>query len=166
MINRRPLLICTAFAVLAAITSITGCASYSKPVTLAQTIAANPQLSTLNSLLSKAGLTETLASSGPFTLFAPNNQAFANVPSKTMDALAADPAKLKAVLTFHVLPGDMRAAQVKNSELATLNGAKVALAKSGAFVTVEEALVVTADIPASNGVIHIIDGVLIPPHKK
>ena len=150
---------------LVAIAALFGCATRSMPSTIADTIAANPQLSTLNSLVTKAGLTSTLSGSGPFTVFAPTNEAFAKVPPRTMETLAADPAKLKAVLTYHVVPGKVMAADVKNGNAKTLNGANVALSKAGEFVTIEDALVQTADIAATNGVVHVIDGVLIPPAK-
>jgi uncharacterized surface protein with fasciclin (FAS1) repeats len=96
-------------------------------------------------------------------VFAPTNEAFAKVPAKTMDSLAADPAKLKAVLTYHVIPGKVMAAEVKNGNVKTVNGANVALSKAGEFVTVEDALVQTADIAATNGVVHVVDSVLTPP---
>ena len=116
-----------------------------------------------NGLVAKAGLVDTLKGTGPFTVFAPSNEAFAKVPAATMQALAADPAKLKAVLTYHVVAGKVMAADVKNGNSKTVNGANLALSKAGEFVTVEDALVQTADISATNGVVHIVDSVLIPP---
>lgn len=154
-------------ALLAALTTVfTGCASVSTQTTVAGSIAATPSLSTLNGLIQSAGLTETLNGTGPFTVFAPTNDAFKAVPAKTMDALAKDPAALKGVLTFHVLPGKALAANVKNGKVKTVNGAEVELAKAGDMVTVESAVVTQADIAATNGVVHIIDTVLIPPAKK
>ena len=134
-------------------------------MSVTDTIAAMPQLSTLSSLVTKAGLTETLKTSGPFTVFAPSNEAFAKVPAKIMEDLGKDPDKLKAVLTFHVLSGKVMAAEVKNSNAKTVNGANLALSKAGEFVTVEDAMVQKSDISATNGVVHIIDSVLIPPAK-
>ena len=151
---------------MAALTALTGCATMQSPVTVAETIAANPQLSTLNGLIVKAGLTDTLKGAGPFTVFAPSNEAFAKVPAKTMEMLAANPVQLKSVLTFHVVPGKTMAADVKNANAKTLNGATVALSKAGDFVTVEGAMVTTGDIAATNGVVHIVDTVLLPPVKK
>lgn len=142
---------------------LSGCAARPAPASIADTIAANPQLSTLSSLVTKTGLTDTLKGAGPFTVFAPSNDAFAKVPAKTMDELGKDPARLKAVLTYHVVPGKVMAADVKNGTSKTVNGANIALSKAGDFVTVEDALVQTADISATNGVIHVLDGVLIPP---
>lgn len=145
---------------------LAGCASVRAPVSVADSIAKNPSLSTLNGLLVQAGLPATLQASGPFTVFAPSNEAFTAVPAKTMDDLAKHPDKLKDLLSFHVTSGKLTAAAIKNSSVKTLNGASIALSKAGEFVTIEQALVQTADIEASNGVIHIIDSVLIPPHKK
>ena len=148
-----------------AVTTLAACATQQNPVSIADTISATPQLSTLNSLVSKAGLTETLKTAGPFTVFAPSNEAFAKVPAKTMDDLGKDPARLKAVLTYHVVPGKVMAAEVKNSNAKTVNGANLALSKAGEFVTVEDAMVQKADILATNGVVHMVDSVLIPPAK-
>ncbi len=160
MLNRRFLFVATVIAALA------GCATSSRPVSVADTIAARPQLSTLNGMLAKTGLTDTLKGAEPFTVFAPSNEAFAKVPAKTMDALANDPAKLKAVLTYHLVPGKVMAADVKNGNSKTVNGANVALSRAGDFVTVEEALVQTPDIAATNGVVHIVDSVLLPPASR
>ncbi len=160
MLNRRLLFVAATLAALA------GCATRPSPVSVADTIAARPQLSTLNTLVAKTGLADTLKGTGPFTVFAPTNEAFAKVPAKTMDALANDPAKLKAILTYHLVPGKLMAADVKNGNSKTVNGANVALSKAGDFVTVEEAMVQTADISATNGVVHIVDSVLIPPATR
>lgn len=157
--NRRALI---AAAVVA---TLSGCATQSSPVSVADTIAAKPELSTLSSLVVKAGLTDTLKSAGPFTVFAPTNAAFAKVPAKTMDDLGKDPAKLKAVLTYHVVPGKVMAADVKNGNAKTVNGANLALSKAGDFVTVEDGMVQTADVTATNGVVHVVDSVLIPPTR-
>ena len=152
-------------AVCIAVIALSGCATQPSPMSVTDTIAATPQLSTLNSLVNQAGLTETLKTSGPFTVFAPSNEAFAKVPAKTMEDLGKNPDKLKAVLTFHVLSGKVMAAEVKNSNAKTVNGANLALSKAGEFVTVEDAMVQKSDISATNGVVHIIDSVLIPPAK-
>lgn len=149
----------------AAIATLAGCATQQAPLSLADTLAATPQLSTLNTLIVKTGLTDTLKGTGPFTVFAPTNDAFSKVPAKTMDALVADPVKLKAVLTYHLVPGKFMAADVKNSNAKTVNGANLALSKAGEFVTVEDAMVQNADIAATNGVVHMVDSVLIPPAR-
>ena len=153
-------------ALLASLTlAMAGCATPSGPVNLADSIAANPALSTLNTLVAQAGLTETLKSGGPFTVFAPTNEAFKAVPAATLADLGKNPGKLKEVLTYHVIPGKVMAADVKNSNVKTVNGANVALSKAGDFVTVESGAVVTANLVATNGVIHTVDTVWMPPKK-
>lgn len=163
MFNRRNLFVSASFSAIAALAIVSGCATMQAPVSVAETIAANPQLSTLNGLIVKAGLVDTLKGAGPFTVFAPNNDAFTKVPAKTMAALGADPALLKSVLSYHVVPGKTMAADVKNGNAKTVQGGNLALSKAGSFVTVEDAVVQMADITASNGVVHVIDAVLIPP---
>jgi uncharacterized surface protein with fasciclin (FAS1) repeats len=155
--NRRFLMLAPMAALLAA------CATMQQPTSVADTIAHNPDLSTLNSLVQKAGLTDTLKAAGPYTVFAPSNEAFKAVPAKTLDELAADPARLKKVLTYHVLPVKVTAAEVKNGNVKTAEGANVAVGKAGEFVTVEDAMVQKADIMATNGVVHVVDRVLMPP---
>jgi uncharacterized surface protein with fasciclin (FAS1) repeats len=145
---------------------ISGCASVPGARPVATTIAATPELSTLSSLIDKAGLASTLNGTGSFTVFAPSNDAFKAVPQKTMDELAANPVKLKEVLAFHVIPAKAMAADVKNSSVKSVQGANLALSKSGSFVTVEDAVVQTADISATNGVVHVVDRVLMPPAPK
>lgn len=160
MFSRRTLLAA------AAATLVSACATVSTPATVAETLAANPSLSTLNGLVVKAGLVPTLQGAGPFTVFAPTNEAFKAVPQKTMDALAKDPAMLKDVLTYHVVPGKMVSSDIKSGPLKTVNGATLAVAKAGDFVTVEEGMVQSANIAATNGVVHTVDRVMIPPAKK
>lgn len=143
-----------------------GCATTPTPMTISETAAATPQLSTLTKLIHDAGLTETLKGPGPYTVFAPTDDAFKAVPAKTLDALSKDKALLTSVLTYHVLPGNMTSSGVTNGPAKTVQGAPIALYKSGSFVTVEEAVITTPDIIASNGVVHIVDRVLIPPVKK
>jgi uncharacterized surface protein with fasciclin (FAS1) repeats len=156
---RRLVLIACAAAVAA------GCATTQAPVSVADTIAHDPDLSTLNGLVRKAGLADTLNSGGPYTVFAPTNEAFKAVPAKTLDELGQDPARLKAVLSYHLLPTKLMAAQVNNGNAKTAEGGNLALAKAGTFVTVEDAMVQRADIAATNGVVHTIDRVLIPPKR-
>ena len=150
------------FFIAATVVSLAGCAVQQAPAFVADTIAATPQLSTFSDLITKAGLTNTLRASGPFTVFAPTNDAFSKVPAKRMDALAANPAELRAVLAYHVISAKVMAADVKNGNVKTIDGANLALSKAGGFVTVEDAMVEKADIAASNGVIHVIDRVLVP----
>jgi len=147
------------------LTPLAGCATTPTPTTIADTAARTPQLSTLTKLLKDAGLEDTLRGAGPFTVFAPSDEAFKAVPAKTMAELAADKELLKSVLTYHVLAGKVMAADVKNGNLKTVQGANVAVSKAGSFVTVEDALVTSANVTATNGVVHIIDKVLIPPKR-
>lgn len=161
--NKRTWLIASASVALAA---LAGCATSPAPRTIADTAASTAQLSTLSKLINDAGLADTLRAQGPYTVFAPSDEAFKAVPRSTLDALARDKEQLKAVLSYHVVPGKVMAAEVKAGNVKTVQGANVALAKAGTFVTVEEAMVVQADVPASNGVVHVIDRVLIPPKTK
>jgi uncharacterized surface protein with fasciclin (FAS1) repeats len=142
---------------------LVGCASMSGPATVADTAAKTPQLATLSKLISDAGLAETLRGTGPFTVFAPSDEAFKAVPAATMAQLAKDKEMLRAVLTYHVVPGKVASGDVKSGPAKTVQGANVALSRAGSFVTVEDAVVTQADVAASNGVIHIVDRVLIPP---
>jgi len=142
-----------------------GCASTPTPVNLADRVSANPSLSTFTSLVARAGLTDTLKSGGPYTVFAPTNEAFKSVPASAMDDLSKHPEKLKDVLSYHLVSGKLAAADIKNSNAKSVNGATLALAKAGDFVTVDSAAVVTADLGATNGVVHTIDTVLMPPKK-
>ena len=149
----------------AALSTLVACASIAAPATVTDTVAQTPQLSTLNRLIADAGLAETLRGAGPFTMFAPSDEAFKAVPAETLAKLAADKDLLRSVLTFHVLPGKVMASDVQTANVKTVQGANVATSKAGTFVTVEDALVQTADLPASNGVVHVIDRVLMPPKK-
>lgn len=157
--NHRILLAAPLLALLAA------CATQPQPApaSVADLIARDPNLSTLNGLVVQSGLSDTLRAAGPYTVFAPTNDAFRAVPAKTMADLSHDPAQLKAVLSYHVLPVRLMAAQVKNGPARTTQGASVSMARAGEFVTVEEAVLQTSDIVASNGVVHTVDRVLTPP---
>ena len=157
---RKPLLLATVAVLFSA---FVGCATTPAPTTIADAAARTPQLSTLTKLLADAGLTDTLRSAGPFTVFAPSDEAFKAVPAKTMAELASNKELLKSVLTYHVLAGKISSADAKNGNAKTLQGANVAVGKAGSFVTVEEAVVTEADVAATNGVIHVIDKVLMPP---
>jgi uncharacterized surface protein with fasciclin (FAS1) repeats len=137
--------------------------SRASSVDIVQTAVGAGQFTTLASLLQQAGLVGTLATGGPFTVFAPTDAAFAKVPKATLDALAADPAKLKAVLLYHVVPGRVTAADVvKLSSAKTAEGRSLGIKVSNGSVFVDGAQVTTPDVEASNGVIHVIDSVLIP----
>jgi transforming growth factor-beta-induced protein len=130
---------------------------------IVQTALAAGQFSTLASLLTKAGLVETLSTGGPFTVFAPTDAAFAKVPKATLAALAENPAQLKSVLLYHVVPGSVTAADVvKLTSAKTLEGRSIAIKVADGSAYVDQAKVTTPDVMASNGVIHVIDSVLIP----
>ena len=118
---------------------------------------------TLVKAVQAAGLVETLRGTGPFTVFAPTDEAFAKLPKGTLEALIADPAKLKAILTYHVVSGTVMAAQVVDLKSATtVNGQDVRIKVESGKVYVDGAQVTTTDIAASNGVIHVIDSVILP----
>ncbi|MDZ7592367.1 MAG: fasciclin domain-containing protein [Rubrivivax sp.] len=116
---------------------------------------------TLAAALQAAGLIDTLKGPGPFTVFAPTDAAFAKIPKADLDALLKDKAKLTAVLTYHVVPGKVMAADVKAGMVKTVQGGSLTVATMGG-VTVDKAKVTGTDIVADNGVIHVIDSVLMP----
>lgn len=116
---------------------------------------------TLVTAVQAAGLVETLKGPGPFTVFAPTDEAFAKIPKATLDGLLADKAALAKVLTYHVVPGKVMAKDVKAGKVKTVQGGSVTLATTGG-VTVDGAKVVAADVAADNGVIHAIDTVIMP----
>lgn len=119
------------------------------------------EFSTLAAALQKAGLVDTLKGKGPFTVFAPTDAAFAKVPKDQLDALLADKDKLTKVLTYHVVPGKVLAKDVKAGKVKTVQGSELTVSTSGG-VKVDEANVVKPDIVADNGVIHVIDSVVLP----
>ena len=119
--------------------------------------------STLVSAVQAAGLVETLSGEGPFTVFAPTDEAFARIPEADLEALLADKEALTAVLTYHVVPGEVYASDVMElSSAQTVNGQSVQIRTMDGKVMVDGATVVSADIEASNGVIHVIDRVILP----
>jgi uncharacterized surface protein with fasciclin (FAS1) repeats len=130
---------------------------------IVDTAVAAGDFKTLATALTAAGLVETLKGPGPFTVFAPTDDAFAKVPKETLDKLLADKATLTKVLTYHVVPGKVMAADVKAGPVKTVEGAEATIAVEGGNVMIEGANVVKADVAASNGVIHVIDAVLLPP---
>ncbi|MFK7601458.1 fasciclin domain-containing protein [Deinococcus sp. SM5_A1] len=132
--------------------------------TIAEIVSTNPDFSTLLAAVKAAGLVETLSGTGPVTVFAPTNAAFAKIPKADLDALLNDKDKLKAVLLYHVVAGKVMAADVvKMTSGKTVNGAAVNIKADGSAVMSNDATVTQADVPATNGLIHIIDTVLMPP---
>ena len=139
-----------------------------KPVTIVQTAKDAGQFNTLCELLTVAGLVDTLNSTGPFTVFAPTDAAFAKLPAETVAALKKDPKALAAILTYHVVAGKKDAAEVvKMKEIMTVEGQPIMITiVDGKVMLNKSATVVKTDIGASNGVIHVIDTVIMPPAKK
>jgi uncharacterized surface protein with fasciclin (FAS1) repeats len=131
---------------------------------IVETAAGAPQFSTLVSLVEDAGLVKALSGDAKLTVFAPTNAAFSKVPKKTLNALAADKKLLRKVLLYHVVAGKLPAAKVvERSGAKTLQGARVEFSVKGKSAYVNDARVITPDIRASNGIIHAINRVLLPP---
>jgi uncharacterized surface protein with fasciclin (FAS1) repeats len=131
--------------------------------TIVDVAASNPDFSTLVTAVEAAGLAETLSGDGPFTVFAPTNEAFAAVPPEVLESLLADQEALTKVLTYHVLPGQVMAADVAPGDVATVEGSMATITDDGGTLKIGDATIVATDVAASNGVIHVIDAVLIPP---
>lgn len=170
-LSRVNLPVCLGTVALSALVSLGGCAAYagagSTPASVAVAVSHNAELGTFNKLVQEAGLTSTLEAAGPVTVFAPSDAAFKALPPATLDKLAKDPAALKALLSYHVVPGMLKSADITGATaVTTLNGAKASVSKAGDFVTVDEALVTQADQVTGNGVVHVIDSVLTPPPAK
>lgn len=133
---------------------------------IVQTAQAAGQFKTLTALVKKAGLAGTLAKPGPYTVFAPTDAAFRKVPKRTLTALANDRRKLRAVLLYHVVSGEVTSSDVVMLRSArTLNGKTVRVRATGGSVFINNAKVTTPDVMASNGVIHVVNRVLIPPTR-
>lgn len=130
---------------------------------IVETAVADGRFTTLAAALTAAGLVDTLKGPGPFTVFAPTDEAFAKLPAGALDELLADKEALTKVLLYHVVSGDVKAADVvKLSAADTVAGSPVAIKVDGDKVMVNEAQVIIPDVAASNGVIHVIDTVLLP----
>ena len=128
---------------------------------IVDTAVAAGNFKTLATALTAAGLVDTLKGKGPFTVFAPTDAAFAKIPKADLDALLKDKAKLTAVLTYHVVPGKVMAADVKAGKVKTVQGSELTISTTGG-VMVDKAKVTATDIVANNGVIHVIDSVIMP----
>jgi uncharacterized surface protein with fasciclin (FAS1) repeats len=137
--------------------------------TIVDIAASNPDFSTLVTAVQAAGLAETLAGPGPYTVFAPTNDAFAKLPAGTVETLLepANKDQLTSILTYHVVPAEVMAADVTAGDVTTVNGATFSVSTDGGVIISDgqggTANVVQTDIVASNGVIHVIDAVLLPP---
>ncbi|MBK8445467.1 MAG: fasciclin domain-containing protein [Micropruina sp.] len=132
--------------------------------TIVDVASGNEDFSTLVAAVKAAGLVETLSGDGPFTVFAPTNEAFAALPDGLLDKLLepANKGVLTKILTYHVVSGEVMAADVKPGKVKTVEGTEITIATSGGGVTVNKANVTATDVDASNGVIHVIDAVLVP----
>ena len=167
-IVRPALFALAAFAAMAASFALAGSgkSSYGSSgasMDIVDTAVAAGNFKTLVAAVQAAGLVDTLKGEGPFTVFAPTDEAFAKLPLGTVEGLLKDKAKLKAVLTYHVVPGRVSAAQVKKLTSAkTVEGQSLKISASDKGVKVDQANVTQADINASNGVIHVIDAVVLP----
>lgn len=160
---KRLLSLLAAVSVLA----IPATASAAPSKNIVETAAGAPQFSTLVSLVERAGLVNALSGNKQLTVFAPTDAAFDKVPKKTLNALLGDKALLRKVLLYHVVAGKIPAKQVVERDGAkTLNGARVTFETEGTKVKVNDARVITPDIRASNGIVHAIKRVLIPPSLR
>ena len=129
------------------------------------TAVASGNFNTLAAAITAAGLVDTLKGPGPFTVFAPTDEAFAKLPARTVEALLADTPKLTAILTYHVVAGKVTASDVvglNGKSTKTVNGAEVAISTEGGVKLNGSANVTTTDIECTNGVIHVIDAVILP----
>jgi uncharacterized surface protein with fasciclin (FAS1) repeats len=152
----KPFTTLAASATLALMTSVASAAD------IVETAVSAGQFKTLVTALQEADLVDTLKGDGPFTVFAPTDAAFAKLPPGALDALVKDKEKLAAVLTYHVVPGKVMAAQVKPGKVKTVQGESLNVSAQGGSVMVDNAKVTKTDIGASNGVIHVIDTVIMP----
>jgi uncharacterized surface protein with fasciclin (FAS1) repeats len=149
---------------LVAATSATSVQAQDKDIV--ETAIAAGSFKTLVAAVQAAGLVETLKGTGPFTVFAPTDEAFAKLPAGTVEALLQDKEKLAAILTYHVVAGKVMAADaVKLTEAKTVNGASAKISVMGGTPMIGNAHIVQTDIVASNGVIHVIDTVILPPQE-
>ena len=132
--------------------------------TVVDIAASNPDFSTLVTAVTAAGLVDTLKGDGPFTVFAPTNEAFAKIPQADLEAILADKDKLTSILTYHVVPGEVLSTDLKKKQkVKTVEGSKVLIKVKKKGATIEDAKIVQTDIQGSNGVIHVIDTVILPP---
>ena len=129
---------------------------------IVDTAIAAGSFTTLVKAVQAAGLVDTLKSAGPFTVFAPTDAAFAKLPPGTLESLLANPDKLKSILTYHVVSGKVMAADVKPGHVKTVQGSEAMLSMKGGKVMIDKARIVKTDIGCSNGVIHVIDSVIMP----
>jgi uncharacterized surface protein with fasciclin (FAS1) repeats len=160
----RTTLVLAAAVVAIALVGPAGATTSDRPdANIVETAVAAGKFETLTSLVKQAGLAKTLQGKGPYTVFAPTDAAFAKVPKATLDTLAKNKAKLRSVLLYHVAKGRLTARKIiKRESVKTLNGQRVCIRVRNGKVFVGGARVTSADVAASNGVIHVINKVLLP----
>jgi len=155
------ILISTLFAL--SIATVAAADHHGEKNDIVETAVAAGDFNTLVTAVQAAGLVETLKGEGPFTVFAPTDEAFAKIPEADLNALLADKEKLTAVLTYHVVPGKVMAADVVGLDRATtVQGSEIEISASDSGVKVDGANVIVTDVETSNGVIHVIDAVILP----
>jgi uncharacterized surface protein with fasciclin (FAS1) repeats len=154
-------------AILGAVNSYTAKAADQPAKDIVDTAVSAGQFKTLVTAVKAAELVDTLKGKGPFTVFAPNDEAFAKIPKEQLEALLKDKKELAAVLTYHVVPGKVMAADVVKLDTAkTVQGQSVNIVARDGKVTINGAKVLKTDIVCGNGVIHVIDAVILPPAEK
>ena len=150
------------FSRLIAGAALAAVASFAFAADIVDTAVSAGQFKTLVKAVQEAGLVDTLKGKGPFTVFAPTDEAFAKLPAGTLEALLKDKQKLASILTYHVVPGKVMSAQVKPGQVKTVEGQSLTVSTMNGAVMVDNAKVIKTDIVASNGVIHVIDTVVLP----
>jgi len=155
-------LIRTSFAAIALLVSSVTFAAPAPTTDIVDTAVAAGSFKTLVTALQTAGLVDTLKGKGPFTVFAPTDAAFAKLPAGTVEALLKDKAKLTKILTYHVVAGEVMSKDVKSGMVKTVGGESITINVGANGVTTDKAKVVGVDVMATNGVIHVIDTVMIP----
>lgn len=143
-------------------TAVAFAANFAQAADIVDTAVSAGSFKTLVTAVQAAGLVDTLKGKGPYTVFAPTDEAFAKIPKDKLDALLKDKAALTKVLTYHVVPGKVMAADVKPGKVKTAEGSSLKLSMAGDKVKVDNATVIQADVAADNGVIHAIDTVIMP----
>jgi uncharacterized surface protein with fasciclin (FAS1) repeats len=151
------------FMSLTAVSMLAMTPAFAQEMDIVDTAVAAGTFTTLVAAVQAAGLVETLKGEGPFTVFAPTDEAFAALPAGTVEGLLADPAALAAILTYHVVAGKVMSTDLtEGMTAATVNGANITITLEGG-AKVNGANIVAADVAATNGVIHVIDAVILPP---
>lgn len=163
--HNKPLALAGMVLTIALAMNLTGCASNPASPSVADVMQSRPELSTAKALFEQAGLSETLRGRGPLSVFVPTNEAFRQLSAEQIDSLK-DPTKLKAVLGHHIIAARVSSTDIQApTPFLTLDGSTMGLAKAGDYLTADESVVTEGDIPASNGLVHLVDGVLKMPRQ-